>query len=54
MKIVKRLGMARARVAAARKLAAILHRMWAGGAGFRFGSEKAAAAGASKMLAATA
>jgi transposase len=54
MKIAKRRGMARARVAATRKLAAILHRMWAGGAGFRFGSEKAAAAGASKMLAATA
>lgn len=40
MKIAKRRGMARARVAVARKLAAILHRMWADGAEFRFGSER--------------
>jgi hypothetical protein len=54
MKIAKRRGMARARVAIARKLATILHRMWVDGAEFRFGSEKAATAGASKMIAATA
>lgn len=54
MKIAKRRGMARARVAVARKLATILHRMWVDGAEFRFGSEKAAAAGASKMIIATA
>ena len=54
MKIAKRRGMARARVAVARKLATILHRMWVDGAEFRFGSEKAAAAGASKMITATA
>jgi len=35
-----------ARVAVARKLATILHRMWADGAAFRFLSEKTAAAGA--------
>jgi hypothetical protein len=52
MKIAKHRGMARARVA--RKLATFLHRMWADGAEFRFGSEKTAAAGASKMVAATA
>jgi len=52
MTIAKRRGMARARVAVARKLATILHRMWIDGAEFRFGSEKAAAA-ASRMLAAT-
>ena len=54
MKIAKRRGMARARVAIARKLATILHRRWVDGAEFRFESEKAAAAGASKMIAATA
>ncbi len=53
MTIAKRRGMARARIAVARKLAAILHRMWVDGVEFRFGSEKAAAAGASRMLAAT-
>jgi len=37
MKIAKHRGMARARVAVARKLAVILHRMWADGAEFRFG-----------------
>jgi transposase len=54
MKIAKRRGMTRARVAVARKLAIILHRMWVDGAKFRFGSEKTAAAGASKMITATA
>lgn len=36
MKIAKRRGMARARVAVARKLAVVLHRMWRDGTGFRF------------------
>ncbi len=39
MKIAKRRGMARARVAVARKLAVILHRMWSDGAEFHFGKE---------------
>lgn len=39
MSIAKRRGMARARVAVARKLAVILHRMWADGTEFRFGRE---------------
>ncbi|MGZ9103200.1 MAG: IS110 family RNA-guided transposase [Rhodoplanes sp.] len=45
MKIAKHRGMARARVAVARKLAVTLHRMWADGAEFRFGKETAAPAG---------
>jgi transposase len=44
MKIAKHRGMARARVAVARKLAVILHRMWADGAEFRFGKQPGAAA----------
>lgn len=44
VKIAKHRGMARARVAVARKLAVILHRMWTDGAKFRFGKEPAAAA----------
>jgi transposase len=43
MKVAKARGMARARVAVARKLAVILHRMWIEGTGFRFGRERAAA-----------
>jgi transposase len=39
MQIAKRRGLARARVAVARKLAVILHRMWSDAAGFRFGKE---------------
>ena len=39
MGIAKRRGMARARVAVARKLAVILHRMWSDGVDFRFGKE---------------
>ena len=35
MKIARHRGMARARVAVARKLAVILHRMWSDGAAFR-------------------
>ena len=42
MKIAKRRGMARARVAVARKLATILHRMWVDNTEFRFGREQAA------------
>lgn len=54
MAIAKRRGMARARVAVARKLATILHRMWIDGAEFRFGKESAAAVGAPKLIAAIA
>jgi transposase len=45
MSIAKRRGMARARVAVARKLAVILHRMWSDGEEFRFGKETFAKAG---------
>jgi transposase len=41
MKIAKSRGMARARVAVARKLAVILHRMWSDGAQFRWGKDPA-------------
>lgn len=41
MTIAKRRGMARARVAVARRLAVILHRMWADATEFRFGREPA-------------
>ena len=41
MKIAKRRGMARARVAVARKLAVILHRIWVDGGAFRFGQQAA-------------
>ncbi len=44
MSIAKRRGMARARVAVARKLAVILHRMWSDDAEFRFGKEPGASA----------
>jgi transposase len=44
VKIAKHRGMARARVAVARKLAVILHRMWTDGVEFRFGKEPGAAA----------
>ena len=46
MNIAKRRGMARARVAVARKLAVILHRMWVDGSEFRWGKQAAAPAGA--------
>jgi len=39
MNIAKRRGMARARVAVARKLAVILHRMWVDGSEFRWGKQ---------------
>jgi transposase len=44
MNIARRRGMARARVAVARKLASILHRMWVDATEFRFGKEPAALA----------
>jgi hypothetical protein len=44
MKLAKHRGMARARVAVARKLAVILYRMWANGAEFRFGKAPVASA----------
>jgi transposase len=42
MSVAKRRGMARARVAVARKLAVILHRMWADGSEFRWGKQAVA------------
>ena len=44
MQVAKRRGMARARIAVARKLASILHRMWVDGTEFRWGKEGAAPA----------
>ena len=41
IKIAKHRGMARARVAVARKLAVILHRMWSDGVAFRWGKDPA-------------
>lgn len=46
MQVAKRRGMARARVAVARKLAVILHRLWTEGTEFRWGKEDAAPAAA--------
>lgn len=43
MQVAKRRGRARARVAVARKLAVILHRMWADASEFRWGKQAAAA-----------
>ena len=43
IEVAGRRGMKRAKVALARKLATVLHRMWVDGAGFRFGKEVAAA-----------
>ena len=45
MKVAKARGMARARVAVARKLAVILHRMWSDQTEFRFSKELGAGAG---------
>jgi transposase len=42
MQVARRRGMARARIAVARKLATILHRMWADGTEFRWGKDDAA------------
>ena len=44
MQIAKRRGIARARVAVARKLAVILHRMWCDGTEFRWGKPSPATA----------
>ena len=43
MNVAKRRGMARARVAVARKLAVILHRIWVDGSEFRWGKQAIAA-----------
>ena len=43
MQVAKRRGMARARVAVARKLAVILHRMWVDKSAFRWGKQAVAA-----------
>lgn len=43
MNVAKRRGMMRAKVALARKLATVLHRMWVDGTDFRFSKEEAAA-----------
>jgi transposase len=43
LEVAKRRGMKRAKVALARKLAGVLHRMWVDGASFRFGQEVGAA-----------
>ena len=42
--VAKRRGMRRAKVALARKLATVLHRIWADGTEFRWGQDPAAAA----------
>ena len=42
MRLAKRIGMRKARVAVARKLAVILHRMWVDGADFIWTSKEAA------------
>ena len=44
MEVAKRRGLKRAKVALARKLASILHRMWADGTEFRWSKEEVAAA----------
>jgi len=44
LRVARRRGMARARVAVARKLAVVLHRVWADGAEFRWGKPNAAPA----------
>jgi transposase len=43
LEVAKRRGMRRAKVALARKLATVLHRLWVDGSGFRFGKEEASA-----------
>ena len=43
LNVARRRGMARARVAVARKLAVVLHRIWADGSVFRWGKQAAAA-----------
>ena len=46
MQVARRRGMARARIAVARKLSTILHRMWIDGSDFRWGKEGPAPAAA--------
>jgi hypothetical protein len=41
--LAKRIGMRKARVAVARKLAVILHRMWVDGTDFRWSAKEATA-----------
>ena len=41
--VARRRGMRRAKVALARKLATVLHRLWVDGSDFRFGEEAATA-----------
>jgi len=43
MRLAKRSGLRKAKVAVARKLAVILHRMWVDGAEFSWSTKKAAA-----------
>jgi transposase len=43
LEVAKRRGQKRARVAVARKLAVILHRMWIDGSGFRWSKTEARA-----------
>ena len=43
LEVAQRRGMRRAKVALARKLATVLHRLWVDGSEFRFGKEAAAA-----------
>jgi transposase len=43
LEVARRRGMRRAKVALARKLATVLHRLWVDGSEFRFGEEAAAA-----------
>ena len=43
MEVARRRGMKRAKVALARKLAVVLHRMWSDGTDFRWSKEAAAA-----------
>ena len=43
LEVAKRRGMRRAKVAVARKLSTVLHRLWVDGSEFRFGKEVAAA-----------
>ena len=43
LEVAKRRGVRRAKVALARKLATVLHRLWVDGSSFRFGEEATAA-----------
>jgi transposase len=46
LEVAKRRGLRRAKVALARKLATVLHRIWADGTEFRWGKDPAAATAA--------